>query len=1115
ENAVYPLVVDPLLTGLVDTEFESNQSASRFGSSVASAGDVNGDGFAGVIIGAHRFDSGETDEGAAFIFLGSPSGIADGNPLNAHAMIESNQIGANLGESVASAGDVNGDGYSDIIVGSGRYTNGEANEGIALVFHGAPTGIADGNPGTANAFLEGNQASAFFGAFTNGTGAVGAASAGDVNGDGYSDVIVGAKGYDNGENGEGAAFIFHGSASGISSGGPATADTFLESNQALVGIGFSAQMGVVASAGDVNGDGYDDVIVGAPGYTHQALFSGVAWVFHGGPAGVPDGNPGTSDGRVESNDSYSLGEPRAIAVASAGDVNGDGYADVIVGFEYSDDGAGKVLIVHGSASGIGSKTPTNADALLETFNFEGKFGNSVASAGDVNGDGYADVLIGQRDYFDGANNAGRAWVLRGSPAGIPPLPEFGLPFVSSRIVLGQGGARLGFSVASAGDVNGDGYDDILGGAPFFDGPQSDEGQAFLFLGGAEGMSDGSPLTADTQIESNQALGTLGNSVSTAGDINGDGYSDIIVGARDYDAGENGEGAALIFLGSAAGVGSGGPSSVHALLEGDQDSARFGYSVASAGDVNGDGYSDVVVGSDYYDNGESNEGAAFLFLGSAGGIADGNPSTAHAQFESNQVDAFLGVSVASAGDVNGDGYSDVIVGSSAFEDGELNEGAAFVFLGSAGGMTDGNPNTAHAQFESNQSNASIGFSVASAGDVNGDGYSDVIVGAPLYDDGESDEGVAFVFLGSVGGLADGTPGTANAQFESNQTVSRLGFSVASAGDVNGDGYSDVIVGSPNYDSGQSGQGSAFLFLGSVGGMADGTPSTAHAQFEANQTSSLLGFSVASAGDVNGDGYSDVIVGAPFYENGSLNDGAVFVFLGTLGGMADGTPSTAHAQIEPDQTFPGFGVSVASAGDVNGDGYSDVIVGSELYSSGESGEGSAFIFHGSPGAAGPLPMLRQLRGDGSGLPVQALGRSESGDGFRVQLFARPSSAGRELVKLEIEACPSGTPFTDPACTLHQSATWIEVQVGGPHVLFDETISGLSNDTVYRWRARNIYAPFNVTEPGITPPPNPQGGPWRRIQSAADAGDIRVVPEPGTIGVVIGSLVLAAMARRRRDS
>ena len=458
------------------------------------------------------------------------------------------------------------------------------------------------------------------------------------------------------------------------------------------------------------------------------------------------------------------------------------------------------------------------------------------------------------------------------------------------------------------------------------------------------------LTAmsDTQLESNQADAQLGVSVSGAGDVNGDGYADVIVGAFFYDAGQADEGAAFVFLGSAAGVADGNASTAHAQLESNQAGAFLGISVSGAGDVNGDGFADVIVGAYNYDAGESNEGAAFVFLGSATGIANGNPSTAHAQLESNQIAAFLGFSVSGAGDVNGDGYADVIVGAYLYDAGEFDEGAAFVFLGSATGIADGNPSTAHAQLESNQGFAFLGNAVSGAGDVNGDGYADVIVGAYFYDAGQADEGAAFVFLGSATGVADGNPSTAHAQLESDQADAGLGRSVSGAGDVNGDGYADVIVGAAGVAAGEFNEGAAFVFLGGTAGVADGNPSTAHAQLQSDQAGAFLGFSVSGAGDVNGDGYADVIVGAHFYSAGQGFEGAAFVFLGSATGIADGNPSTAHAQLESNQGFALLGNAVSDAGDVNGDGFADVIVGAILYDAAKFDEGAAFVYLPEPSA-----------------------------------------------------------------------------------------------------------------------------------------------------------------------
>jgi hypothetical protein len=181
---------------------------------------------------------------------------------------------------------------------------------------------------------------------------------------------------------------------------------------------------------------------------------------------------------------------------------------------------------------------------------------------------------------------------------------------------------------------------------------------------------------------------------------------------------------------------------------------MGVSVSSAGDVNGDGYSDVIVGAFQYNNGQTDEGPPLFIMARP----QGSVPLRATMIESNQAFAFMGNSVASAGDVNGDGYSDVIVGAYQYDNGETGEGAAFVYHGSATGIST----TAAATLESNQAGAQMGASVASAGDVNGDGYSDVIVGAYGYDNGQTDEGAAFIYHGSAAGLNTVRPPVARKQ-----------------------------------------------------------------------------------------------------------------------------------------------------------------------------------------------------------------------------------------------------------------------------------------------------------------------------------------------------------------
>ena len=879
DNAVYPITIDPL-SSTANWTAEGDQALAQFGWSVSTAGDVNGDGYSDVIVGAYVYDNGQSNEGRAFVYHGSAAGLS----ATANWTAESNQTNAYFGNSVSTAGDVNGDGYSDVIVGAHFYANGESNEGRAYVYHGSASGLS----ATSNWTAEGNQVDAFFG--------ISVSTAGDVNGDGYSDVIVGAPYYDNGETEEGRAFVYHGSASGLSIAANWTA----ESNQASAILGCS-----VSTAGDVNGDGYSDVIVGASFYDNSEFEEGRAFVYHGSASGLSAAN-----WTAESNQTGAL---FGSSVSTAGDVNGDGYSDVIVGAYYYDNGGiltdeGRAFVYHGSASGLSATTnwtvgsnqisaqfgysvstagDVNGDgysdvivgaplydngetdegrayvyhgsasglSFLEYWSAESNqtgayFGNSVSTAGDVNGDGYCDVIVGARNYNNGEPGEGRAFVYHGSAWGLSPDANW-------TAESNQATAYFGISVSTAGDVNGDGYSDVIVGARNYDNGESNEGRAFVYHGSASGLS----ATANWTAEGNQAIANFGISVSTAGDVNGDGYSDVIVGAYRYDNVESDEGRAYVYHGSASGL----SAIANWTAESNQTSAYFGYSVSTAGDVNGDGYSDVIVGAYYYDNGETDEGSAFVYHGSASGLSVTSNWTA----EGNQESAQFGWSVSTAGDVNGDGYSDVIVGTVRYYHGEIYEGRAYVYHGSASGLSA----TSNWAAEGNQESAQFGWSVSTAGDVNGDGYSDVIVGAYGYDNGEPNEGRAYVYHGSASGLS----ATSNWTAEGNQVDAWFGYSVSTAGDVNGDGYSDVIVGARNYGIGQSNEGRAFVYHGSASGLS----ATLNWFAEVNQVDAFFGTSVSTAGDVNGDGYSDVIVGAPYYDNGATDEGRAFVFYGNFG------------------------------------------------------------------------------------------------------------------------------------------------------------------------------------------------------------------------------------------
>ncbi len=354
---------------------------------------------------------------------------------------------------------------------------------------------------------------------------------------------------------------------------------------------------------------------------------------------------------------------------------------------------------------------------------------------------------------------GRAYVYLGSAGGLSASPSW--TAASSRT-----GADFGCSVGTAGDVNGDGYSDVIVGADHDGAGGTDEGRAYVYLGSAGGLSASPSWT----VGSGQAGADFGCSVGTAGDVNGDGYSDVIVGAGHYDDGETGEGRAYVYLGSTSGL----SAHPHWTAEGGQAGADFGCSVGTAGDVNGDGFSDVVVGADHNDDGETDEGRACVYEGSATGLR-ASPSWT---VDSGQAGAELGCSVGTAGDVNGDGYADVIVGARLYNNGQASEGRVYVYQGSAMGLAPDPDWTTGCS----QAGALFGCSVATAGDVNGDGRSDIIVGASGYSDGEAAEGMAFVY----DGLSSGTAMNASWSQRGDQTSAFFGHCARTAGDVNGDG-----------------------------------------------------------------------------------------------------------------------------------------------------------------------------------------------------------------------------------------------------------------------------------------------------------------------------------------
>ncbi len=492
----------------------------------------------------------------------------------------------------------------------------------------------------------------------------------------------------------------------------------------------------------------------------------------------------------------------------------------------------------------------------------------MAGAGDVNGDGFGDVIAGAPLFDNGQTDEGRAYFYYGSAAG----PAAAAAWTAES---DQASGAMGYSIGSAGDVNGDGYGDLFIGVPFFDtGAGADAGRVLVFHGSAGGPA----AVANWIADGGQANARFGYSSAGAGDVNGDGYTDLIVGAYLYDNGQTDEGRAFVYLGSPAGL----AATPAWTTEANQTGAQLGNSVASAGDVNGDGYGDVIVGAYSYDNGQADEGRAFVFLGSPAGLA----ATAAWTAESNQAGALFGAPVASAGDVNGDGFSDLLVGAWQYDAAGSNTGRAYVYLGSASGPAPAPAWVA----DGDQTECLFGFPLSSAGDVNGDGFSDVIVGATGYDNTMTNEGRVYLYYGSAAGLSP----AAGWIYSGDQDSASIGYVRAPGGDVNGDGYADIVVGAPYYNNVGVDEGRTFLFLGSASGPGAAPSWTA----DGNQTGALFGYACGGAGDINGDGFADIVVGATGFDNDLLNEGRAFLFYGNGGAGTTRQPR----QVRPDGATP---------------------------------------------------------------------------------------------------------------------------------------------------------------------------------------------------------------------
>jgi len=445
----------------------------------------------------------------------------------------------------------------------------------------------------------------------------------------------------------------------------------------------------------------------------------------------------------------------------------------------------------------------------------------------------------------------------------------------STAYLGQGGV---YTL----DINGDDQLDIVVSAPGADVQGQDTGGIFLVLSAANFAYPDTDLGAHYFIYGELDNSMVGEQLSAVGDIDGDGYQDLLVAAPRYSVEIDYTGIVYIVFGAPSGwIDQPIAEAATSTLIRRDVIGSIGNAVAGAGDVNGDGYDDILIGGPQNEGGGHHNGTTYLVLGhSEDWSTQIDLDAADASFDGETSNSYSGGAVSGAGDTNGDGYSDFLIGNSIDENYSTHK--AHLVLGAASGWAMHTPLTlADASFVGEAEADCAGHSVAGVSDLDGDGFDDILIGSPRNDEAGTYAGQVYLFFGKDTAWAtDINLGTADASITGEDGSNLFGRSLSSAGDLNADGFSDILIGASGNGEYMGGAGQTYVFFGGQASWSMDTPAdSAEVSFVGEQADDASGWFAIGGGDIDDDGFDDILVTAPFNDEAASEAGQLYLLYGT--------------------------------------------------------------------------------------------------------------------------------------------------------------------------------------------------------------------------------------------